>query len=88
MPCITANIVSTASGISAWLMPMTTPVRLKTSGNGASMRPCAFSALLMMPFLPNSTIQASVRTKTLVQNGSSTARITKLCERRLTVASK
>src|SRR5262249_1662950 len=43
IPCMTANIVSTASGISAWLMPMMTPVRLNTSGIGASITPWLFS---------------------------------------------
>src|ERR1700730_10974576 len=61
MCSITATIVRMPSGMRAWVMPMSTPVRLKITATGAFVSPVASSSLLSAPLRPRSTIQANAR---------------------------
>ena len=56
-------------------MAMITPVRLKISRSGWSIRPIARNASLTIPFSCSSTTQAARRASSEVQNGSSSKTI-------------
>ena len=85
---ITDSMVRMHSGISAWTMPIMTPVKLKIITTGRSTRPSASSHWLIAPLRPSRTIQANVRTRKLVQNGIRTQMISELRVDDLTVASR
>ena len=75
---MTETIVRMPSGMSACVMPIITPVKLKITWTGASTSPVASSNWLSAPLRPSSTIHANARTRKLVQKGSSTQKVNRL----------
>ena len=64
-----------------WTMPISTPVSLRTSASGSSIRPIAISALFTGPSPRSSVSHANERTSTEIQNGSSTQNSMIRCRR-------
>ena len=64
-----------------WIMPISTPVSLRTSDTGSSTMPQATSAELTGPCVPSNAIQANERTRIEIQNGSSTSTSISRCVR-------
>ena len=59
-------------------MPISTPVRLKISGNGWLIKPKCSNVLFTTPPGCSSTYHAVVRTSSEVQNGTITSSISRL----------
>lgn len=72
MPFITEYSGNTMKGSRMCTIAIYTPVRLNSSSTGESVRPSPISDLLIRPSFCSNTIHAATRTRTEVQNGSST----------------
>ncbi len=81
MRCKVVISGSTISGICTCVSTMTTPVSLNSRCSGCDDRPSAMMVSLTMPWRPRMTIQAKVRTTTLVTIGSTTRKISNACSR-------
>ena len=83
---ITLYMGRTAKGRSTCVMPTSTPTKLCISLSGSSTTPSRRSSVFSSPPRPSITIQAYVRTSTLIQNGTITKMMSTPASRPGTVA--